>query len=238
MSEITHKEARKLLQAAADQILNPEEKSILDMHLSQCQDCNEYANYLSTLEVSLRRVFHTQLDYHKPATPDLKAILNPAPIKLVWNSLFGPSSVMGKAAIVIVLMIGYFVVANLFGIQTPIASNGTATILPTPSEFLSAYVQSPTPSAQFTLTGSILQACETTIYRVQENDTLEFIAYQHRISQESILDYNHLNSNTVFTGMELVIPLCNNTPSRTATIPNNTITITPLNETILPTQPQ
>jgi len=226
MSEITHQEAHSLLQAAADQILKPGERSTLDRHLSKCQECSEYANNLSALETGLRTVFHAHLDRYKPAKLDLQTITRPTLAKLIWSSLFGPTGALGKVVIVAVLLLGYFVVSNLIGIQNPIANYETATILPTPNEFSSANSQSPTPSAQYTLTGLMSQACKTVTYYVQESDTLERIAIQHGISQESILEYNLLKSNTVYTGMELVIPLCNSTPSHTATIPKNTITPT------------
>ena len=237
MFETTHQKARLLLRAAADQMLNQEEKTALDLHLAECKECRAYANNLSTLETSLRRAFHTNWDNQQPNL-NLQKIITPAPAKLLWDNFFGQTGALGKATIVAALVLGYFVIANLFGIQSPIAGNETATTLPTPNKFASVYATSPTPSAQFSLTGSTSQVCETTSYRVQENDTLESIAFQYEITQESILVYNQLISNTVFTGMELVIPLCNSTPSRTAPIPKNMMTITPINGTIFPTQPQ
>jgi LysM repeat protein len=83
------------------------------------------------------------------------------------------------------------------------------------------------------LAGSTTQACETIIYIVRENDTLAYIALQHGTTEDVLLEYNNLNSNAVFTGMELVIPQCNGTPSQAATT-----TITPLNGTIFPTNPE
>ena len=237
MSKITHQRAQALLQTAADQKLKPAESSALAAHLTECKECSSYANNLSALETSLRRVFHINWDNQR-SNLNLQKIINPSPTKLLWNIFFGQMGAMGKATIVAALLLGYFVIANLFGTRFPILSGETATTLPTPNEFASVYSVSPTPSAQFSLTGSTSQACETSIYLVQENDTLASIAVQHGITQETILEHNHLISSTVFTGMELVIPLCNNTPSHTATITENMVTITPINETLFPTQPQ
>ena len=237
MSKITHQRAQALLQIAVDQLLKPAEKSALAAHLTECKECSAYANNLSTLETSLRRIFHANWDTQH-SNLNLQKIINPSPTKLLWNILFGQMGAMGKATIVAALLLGYFVIANLFGTRLPILSDETATTLPTPNEFAPVYSASPTPSAQFSLTGSTSQACETSIYLVQENDTLASIALQHGITQETILEHNNLISSTVFSGMELAIPLCNNTPSHTATLTENMITITPINETLFPTQPQ
>ena len=72
MSEITHQEALSLLQAAADQILKPGERSTLDRHLSKCQECSEYANNLSALEANLHTAFRKHWDQHKPADLEVR----------------------------------------------------------------------------------------------------------------------------------------------------------------------
>ena len=237
MTDITHQKARTLLQAAADQMLIPEEKSALDAHLRACVECSEYKKNLSALGTGLHRVMHVQWDDQQPDL-NLRGILNPSPGKLIWNNLFGQTGLMGKATIVAALILGYFVIANYFGIRLPISNDETATILPTPGEYASVQPTSPTPSTPTSLTGATTQTCETVTYYVQENDTLAYIAFQHGTTQEEILKYNQLSSNTVFIGMELDIPLCDNTPARTATILNNAITAVPVNGTIFPTQPQ
>jgi len=232
MLEITHQKAHALLQVAADQPLGADEKSALDVHLAKCKECNDYAKGLTSLEVGLRRILHAQWDMQRPDL-NLQAITHPSQAKLIWNNLLSQTHVLGKVTIVAALVLGYVVIANLFGIKLPISANETPTTIPTPSELALALAISPTPSAQFTLTGLTTQACETVIYIVQQNDTLAYIALQHGLTEEAIQEYNNLNSNIVFTGMELAIPLCKNTPSQTATI-----TTTPLDETIFPTQPE
>jgi LysM repeat protein len=227
-----------LIQALADQMSVPaEEKFTLGKHLTNCGECNKYAVELSSLESSLRNIFHTDWDKQQP-DPNLQAILHPNPAKLLWNNFFGKPGMMGKATLVGALLVGYFVIANMFGIQTPISSDETATTLPTPNEFASMYSTSPTPSAPTVLTDSVIQACETVIYLVQVNDTLVSIAFQHGVTEEAIREYNHLTSNTIFANTELIIPLCNSTPSHTATLPDSTTLTPPINGTIFPTQPQ
>ena len=226
MIEITHQKAQTLLQAAADQPLKADERSALDAHLATCKECNDYSKSLTNLETGLHRIFHAQWDLQHPNL-NLQAITHPSPAKLIWNNFLSQANALGKVTIVAALVLGYFVLANLFGIKLPISTEETPTTVPTPSVLSLALAISPTPSAQFTLTGSTTQACETIPYIVQENDTLAYIALQYGTTEETLLEYNNLNSNTVFTGMELSIPQCDGAPSQTATT-----TITPLNGTI------
>lgn len=232
MIEITHQKAHSLLQAAADQQLGSDEISALDAHLANCQECSDFAERLTNLEADLRTVFHAQWDLQRPNL-NLQAITHPSPAKLIWNNFLSQTNALGKVTIVTALVLGYIVIANLFGIKLPISTEETPTTVPTPSELSLALAISPTPSAQFTLTGSTTQACEIILYIAQENDTLAYIAQQHGITEETLVEHNNLNSNMVFTGMELTIPQCNGAPSQTATT-----TITPLNGTIFPTKPE
>ena len=238
MIELTHEKARKLIQAVADQILLPqEERTALDVHLNECTNCNEYLNELTGLETSINKALHSSWDRQQPNV-NLHAILYPSPTKQLLNNFFYQTSFMTKATMATALLLGYFVIANLLGIQSPISSDKTATSLPTPNEAALIYSTSPTPSTQMSLVEATMQTCQTVIYLVRENDTLASIAFHHGTTQEMILEQNHLASNMVFTGMELSILLCNNTPSRTATTPMNMLTITPIEGTILPTQHQ
>jgi hypothetical protein len=232
MSEITHQKAQALLQAAADGSLGPDEKSALDTHLAGCEKCSAYARELADLEVNLRRVVHAYWNDQQPNL-NLNAIINPPTTKLVWNNLLNHTHAMGKVTIMVTLLLGYFLIANLFGFQLSISNNETPTIAPTPNESLLFFTSSPTPSAQLTLAGLTPRNCEAVTYVVQANDTLESIAVGHGTTKEAILEYNNLTSSTVFTGMELIIPSCKSTPSHTATT-----TITPLNGTIFPVQPE
>lgn len=238
MNEITHKKARALFQKDADRILIAEERSALESHLKNCKQCQEYAAGFSVLETSLQNTFHDKWDMHKPEKLTPQAIVNPSPGKLVWNFI-NQTGFMGKATIIVTMLLGYFVIANILGMQYPISDHSAATILPTPNSSAFNFDTSPTPSAQLTTTRSTSQACKTFVYVIQENDTLASIAVQHRTTNELIMEYNGLKSDSIFTGQELIIPICSETPSLTATHPENTVTITPANGgTLFPTQPQ
>jgi LysM repeat protein len=239
MAEITHHKAQVFLQAAADRSLELADRSALDAHLQACKECRIYADRLEGLEASLRKAFHTRWDRYRPNL-NLQAIKNPSPAKLIWNALFNQTQTLGKVSIMAALLVAYVVIVNIAGVRTPITDNETPTVLPTPNGFISNSATSPTPQIPTSLTGVTVQACKTIFYVVQANDTLESIAIRHGVTKEAILEYNpgdnNLAANTLFTGMELVIPQCESTPSRTASVPGNTLTITPLNGTILPEQ--
>jgi LysM repeat protein len=85
----------------------------------------------------------------------------------------------------------------------------------------------PTPTALPTSTLSpsdaTEQACEKVNYEVQENDTLSSIANSYNVPMAVVQEYNGLASETVFSGMNLIIPLCERFPTPgptpTATLP-------------------
>ena len=237
MHEITHQKARALLQSAVDFALEPADKSALDAHLSECKECSDYASHMTSLESNLRRVMHANWDHQHPGL-NIQAIIDPIPSKFVWNNFLNQAGILGKVAIMATLLLGYILVASLIGIQSPISNKETPTILPTPNGSALVFSNPPTPSGATQLTSTRLttQTCDIFIYIVQATDSLSSIAVQHGISKELIIEYNNLGASEVSPGMKLAIPLCNNTPSRTASIPGNSLTITPINGTVLPSQ--
>lgn len=79
------------------------------------------------------------------------------------------------------------------------------------------------PSATLSSAEATDQACEKIDYVVQENDTLSSISNAYSVPMAVIQEYNGLSSETVFSGMPLVIPLCERYPTPgptpTATLP-------------------
>ncbi len=94
--------------------------------------------------------------------------------------------------------------------QTILIPQPTPTALPPPTETLS-----PAEATD--------AACEKLTYTVQDNDTLSGIAQNYNVGIQSIMDYNGMTSQTVFSGQVLIIPLCQRLatpgPSPTATLP-------------------
>ena len=231
MLEIPHQKAQILLQVSTDRELEPDEKLTLENHLATCAECNAYAESLINMETSLRRVLHAKWDSQQPNLNPY-AIVNPSLTKLIWSNLLNQTHLMGRVTIMAILLFGYILLANLPGLQLNASEKETPTHIPTPSELSLALASSPPPSAQTTLVRLTPKNCIVTNYVVREGETLESIAVQHGLSIEAIRAYNDLKSNTVFTGMKLMIPMCKNAPTHTATT-----TITPLNATIFPVQP-
>ncbi len=83
----------------------------------------------------------------------------------------------------------------------------------------------PPPVATSTLEPiqATLQACEKVVITVQDGDTLSSIAANYNVPAEAIKSYNSLSTDTVFLGMNLIVPLCERAPTPgptpTATIP-------------------
>src|SRR5689334_1433246 len=58
--QITHDEARKLIQFSADQALQPQEKNTLQLHLKDCDECRSFANDIREVEILLIPVMKRQ----------------------------------------------------------------------------------------------------------------------------------------------------------------------------------
>lgn len=75
----------------------------------------------------------------------------------------------------------------------------------------------PTPTLAPTETLSPAEAtaaaCETIEYKVQSGDTLQGIASSYNVSMDAIKIYNGLTSDIVYSGLPLVIPLCERLPT-------------------------
>jgi len=66
----------------------------------------------------------------------------------------------------------------------------------------------PSPTPTLMGTERARAECKSVIYTVKEDDTLSKISLDYGISIEAIKAYNEMSNNTVFTGMGLIIPLC------------------------------
>lgn len=67
---------------------------------------------------------------------------------------------------------------------------------------------SPFPTATLSGIEATRAACESVTYTVEEGDTLSSIATNYAVPMSAIQEYNGLVNNVVFSGMNLVIPLC------------------------------
>jgi LysM repeat protein len=106
------------------------------------------------------------------------------------------------------------VVLNNLPVQCNTLSIGQTLKIPYPT---------PTPLPQATSTyepsKATEAACEKVIYTVQANDTLGSISANYAVPAEAIKSYNGLPTDTVYLGLNLVVPLCERaaTPGPTPT---------------------
>jgi LysM repeat protein len=237
MVEISHRKAQSFLQSAVDDLLSAEDQTLLDAHLAQCAACRAYAKKVLELEDNLRKVTHTNWDKQQPKL-NYQAIATSPATKPIWKDVLNLSQGLGKYTVIAALIAGYFLIVSLNINQGSTPNSETAAILPTPNGSEFDTDKSPTPSAQFTLTDFQTQACESVIHVVEPSDTLAGIALQYGVAIDVIMEYNDLVNSQIAAGMNLNIPLCESTPSRTASTPNNTMTVTPLGDLLYPTNPE
>lgn len=207
--QITHEEARRLVQFNADQALKGTDKKVLEDHLAACLDCRAYADRIQELEVHLvaamqKRWVHQPLPLHPRATGPGR------------RSRFGQNMVFATRIVAMTVIC----VAFLFNIWH---FNQSAGLAPDPAPVNVHPV--PTPSASSTTTMAWELECAQTLYMVGENDTLESIANRFSVSPEEILRVNRLEGDRLHPSMSLLIPICGTTPGTPGT---RTTTFTPL----------
>ena len=81
-----------------------------------------------------------------------------------------------------------------------------------PNDELLIPYPTPTPTSFPTATLSGIEAtraaCDSVSYTVEDGDTLSDIATNYAVPMTAIQDYNGLPTNVVYSGMQLIIPLC------------------------------
>lgn len=197
--EITHEEARKLIQFHADEALNVQEKNTLSTHLKDCTECRLYAEEIREVESILLPVMKKH--WNLQSIP-----LSAAAIHAKGNSRTQTIAILATrtAAISIVLL------AFIFSAWQFAISNGQEA-----SQLPIGLPPVPTPSTQFTSTKATAQNCAGILYTVKEHDTLESIAHQFSVPKKEIKVANNMTTETVHAAMELTIPICNFTPTGT-----------------------
>ncbi|HJZ11965.1 MAG TPA: zf-HC2 domain-containing protein, partial [Acidobacteriota bacterium] len=155
--EITHEEARRLIQHNADEALNQNKQIMLRAHLKDCADCRVYAAELNEIE-------------------------NTFPLSM--NVLPSKRKFKERTSIIVAIrtaLVGIaIVVFNLSLWQIQLTNSETLGQAPL------SILPVPTPSTQLTSTRTVSQNCEEIRYKVQENDTLESVADGFSTSKESI----------------------------------------------------
>ena len=210
--QITHAEARQLIQFHMDQGLKPHEENMLQTHLNDCRECRSFAEEIKELESIL--------------LPTMKRHWNlePAPLSIAFiienkTSRWLTSILLTTRTVLISIV---FVAFVLSAWQFTRSNNRTSNPMP------ASDLPIPTPSEQSTSTKISLPNCEERLYPVQENDTLESIALRFSVSKEKIMSINNMSDETVRNKMDLLIPICASTPTGTIHPSTLTLTFTPL----------
>lgn len=211
--QITHEEARRLIQFNADDTLNPQEKTVLSTHLQMCFGCRAYAEEIRDLESTLLPLMKRQWNRH-PIPLSVTALKAKGNIKLFSNNILAIRTV-----IISFVFVAFAVIMLQFtdsGQQLP----GLSPVIVSPL---------PTPSIESTSTTISSKNCEHIRYIVQANDTLSSIADQFSIAKDDIISTNDLKTETIDIGMTLIIPVCNFTPTSAV---KPTMSMTPLTPVI------
>jgi|WetSurMetagenome_2_1015567.scaffolds.fasta_scaffold190804_1 hypothetical protein len=206
--QITHEEARRLIQFKADERLPSASEEALRTHLRDCKDCQRYLESLQETESTLRLTMRKQWSV-RPLPLQMDAVY----AKVISNpgaSIFMPTR---KA------LIGLAVVTFAFiAWQSMSGSLSSYPTVPGTIPFI------PTPSTQYTATNTLQNDCKYVQYIIQQGDTLESIAQQFSTSKEAIVSENGLPTNEIHVSQEISIPFCESTPTGTSSAPTFTIT--------------
>ena len=203
--QITHDEARWLIEYDSDRALTSEQQRALTAHLQECEACRLRSVEMNNVENILRDVMRKHWN-HRPLPLSIDSIkIHTKNL----NSLFAWRVSLASVAMVTFLFL-------LWGFKvTEFNSSASLPLVSLPV---------PTPSFQLTSASAISTRCDSVIYEVQEFDTLDSVADHFFVSKEDIMAFNSLRSDQINEFMELGIPQCNITPTGVVDTPTTTLT--------------
>jgi len=206
--QITHQEARHLIQSELDGGISIRQRQLLDSHLASCSDCQRYAESIQNVETILRPLLQRQWNRQ------------PVPLSMsVLTSRAYPKTSSGMILATRIAAIGVVFAVCLFGawqfnLSKPISFSSLAASAPP--------IPVPSTSTKLVITTQT-QPCEETQYVVREDDTIDSVADKFQVSKEQLLSANNLKPDVMRVGTQLLIPTCNTTP----TAYGSTTTFTP-----------
>ena len=211
--QVTHEEARKLIQFRLDAGLDPNQKVRLSDHLERCVECRIYAEDMKHVDRALAGASHKQREARfRPLSIPL--LMEKSNRTAYYNSILA----MRTTALVIACAALAFSTWSFFSVSQP----------PAPSEAPVGALPVPTPSGQSTSTKIFVEDCKVILYTVQNQDTLASIARRFSIHEEEVVALNNLKNGAI-DSTQLWLPVCNSTPTGTAQGPATfTKTITPI----------
>lgn len=197
--QITHKQAKRLVQLNLDRAADKSQRAALTAHLEGCGECRAYANEVKEVDTLLTPLLKRQWLLH-PAPLSIPALIRRR------RSFSRPGAILATrtAAVSLVVMALFFSVWQ-FVLSSPTEwRDGPLLALPVP-----------TPSTSSTSTRTAFEGCEMAMYTVQPGDTLAGIAARFSVAEAVIEQANSLNADSLSAGLRLIIPICHFTPTRT-----------------------
>lgn len=204
--QITHQEARQLIQRRADQPLDASNREMLNMHLKGCTVCAEYANEIQETEATLRITLRKQWDVKLLPLEVIDIKVNITPIGKPSDYMATRSALVGMAVLVFFFVFWQFTSTNN-GLRNS-ATIGVPVI--------------PTPSLPLTSTQNNFENCPMVQYEVQQDDTLESLAQRFLVSEPAIRDFNNMPAGADTLPGLVIIPVCELTPTGTTNPPTST----------------
>jgi predicted anti-sigma-YlaC factor YlaD len=210
---ITHEEAYQLIQLNMEDLLDAHDLAMLSAHLHNCRECEAYAREIREVTNLL------------PLVMKSKWSLQPAPLSIAAlmerkERISARALLTMRSAAIGLMFVAFFFSAWQFMVSTA----------PGSAQIPMAIGPAPTPSLQHTQSTSTeitRHTCEMIVYPVQRSDTLAGIAKQFSTSEDEIIQLNHLQGTAVSPSMELLVPVCNFTPTGTFYPATFTTTYTP-----------
>jgi len=211
--QLTHEEAIQLIQFNADKAVHGITEKMLYEHLKDCARCSAYATQFKEMENVLQHVMRRQWN-QRPAPLSIDILKATKKLRDNKSALLITRKVLISVSVFAFIMIGW---------QVAFTSKGGNGMFP-------GMLPVPTPSTQYTATTYTSLHCEKIIYKVQGNDTLVSIADHHATTKEIIMELNNMNTESITPFTELLVPICNSTPTSTTYPP--TFTSTPILEPV------
>lgn len=147
-----------------------------------------------------------------PQTPTLTPTPLPSPTPFTYVVQAGDTC--GGIAAAFDISVQSIVRTNNLPADCATLFDGQELLIPYPTP-----TATPFPTATLSGMEATIAACEKVVYTVAENDTLSSISTNYAVPMDAIKEFNGMVNNTVYSGLSLIIPLCERaaTPGPTPT---------------------
>ena len=132
MTGITHEQARRYLNAAADDMLNQQERYLMEEHLRNCEACRAEADNLEALRKSLQESFQAHWDHqNKPAQLLFPTIQTRSRNFFLRERVTAGVRLLAGSVLALVLAVGLnYIIAQRQQVSSRLTSPTTLTLTP------------------------------------------------------------------------------------------------------------